>query len=294
MEESNRFADYSAFRFVSPFDYAKHSTIGCGGVAEAVFYPRSVAELTALVKKLQADGFSYRVLGWLSNVLPPDGKSKTVVIRLTELCEITQTDTGIFAYAGATANSLLKACKNYQKSGLEFLSGIPCTLGGALYMNAGVRGSYIGDFVESVFLLRDGETRLLSVSECKYAYKKSVFMENKDIILGASLRLKNATEREIETRTEAFLSRRKHLPKGRSMGCVFKNPVGAFAGELIEKSGLNGMRLGGAKVSDTHGNFIINEQGATSAQIRDLISLIKNAVYAQYGVKLEEEILYLD
>lgn len=294
MDENNRFAEYSAFAFQTPFDFSKHSTIGCGGIAEIAFSPRSVSETVALVKKLRSDGVSYRVLGKLSNVLPPDGKSKTAVILLKELREITKTQTGVFAYAGVSVGELRTACKNYGKSGVEFLSGIPCTLGGALYMNAGVQGYYIGDVVESVYILRDGETRLLSVSECGYAYKKSVFMQNNDIILGALLRLKDGTKAEIEERERAFVARRAHLPKGRSMGCVFKNPVGAFAGELIERSGLKGMSIGGAKISETHGNFILNEDGATSAEIKDLIMLIKNAVFSQYGIRLEEEIQYLD
>lgn len=294
MDENNRFAEYSAFAFQAPFDFSKHSTIGCGGMAEIAFYPRSVAETVDLVKKLDRDGVSYRVLGNLSNVLPTDKTSERAVIRLKELREITKTQTGVFAYAGASMGTLLTACKNYGKSGVEFLIGIPCTLGGALYMNAGVRGYYIGDIVESVYVLRDGETRLIPVSECGYAYKKSVFMQNNDIILGASLRLKDGTKAEIEERERAFVARRAHLPKGRSMGCVFKNPVGVFAGELIERSGLKGMRIGGAKISEIHGNFILNEDGATSAEIKDLIMLIKNAVFAQYGVRLEEEIRYLD
>ena len=294
MEKKHWIDGYSAFAFETPFDFSKHSTIGCGGKAKVAFYPRSVPETVALIQKLEEDGIAYRVLGNLSNVLPSDGESDKAVVCLKELREISKTETGVFAYAGVTAGGLLNACKKFGKSGAEFLSGIPCTLGGALYMNAGVSGAYIGDIVESVYVLRKGEPRLLGVNECGYAYKKSVFMQNGDTILGASLRLKEGTQTEIEDREKWYFDRRAHLPKGRSMGCVFKNPVGAFAGELIERSGLKGMRLGGAKISETHGNFILNDKGATSAEIRDLILLIKNAVYAQYGIKLEEEIQYID
>ena len=161
-------------------------------------------------------------------------------------------------------------------------------------MNAGAGDKYISEIVENVMVLRDGKKRILSLKECEYAYKHSVFMENTDVILGATLRLDKANEEEIEREEKYYLSRRKHLPKGKSMGCVFKNPNGKYAGDLIERSGLKGFRIGGAKISEKHANFIINDGGATSADIKALIMLIKNAVQAQYGICLEEEIRYIE
>lgn len=118
-------------------------------------------------------------------------------------------------------------------------------------------------------------------------------MQDGSVIVGAHFALNQASLDEIEEREEYYKERRKHLPKGRSMGCVFKNPEGLSAGELIEKSGLKGLRLGGAYVSEEHANFIINGGGATASDVKKLIQLIKNAVHAQYGVRLEEEIRYL-
>ena len=115
-------------------------------------------------------------------------------------------------------------------------------------------------------------------------------MENGDVIIGAALSLIHADEAEIEAKEKYYDIRRAHLPKGRSMGCVFKNPNGAVAGDLIERSGLKGLRIGGARISNEHANFIINEGNATSKDIETLIGIIKNAVFAQYGVRLEEEI----
>ncbi|MBP3433868.1 MAG: hypothetical protein J6K50_01205, partial [Clostridia bacterium] len=172
--------------------------------------------------------------------------------------------------------------------------GIPCTLGGALYMNAGVGGAYIGDIVESVTVLRSGQILTLPKAECGYAYKKSVFMQNDDLIVGAALRLTEASETEIEERTAYYAAKRAHLPKGKSMGCVFKNPEGLVAGKLVEGAGLKGFRVGGARVSEKHANFILNDKNATSAQIRSLIGIVKNAVFAQYKIRLEEEIRYLE
>ena len=119
-------------------------------------------------------------------------------------------------------------------------------------------------------------------------------MENGDVILGATLRLQDGTLAEIEERKRYYTARRAHLPTGKSMGCVFKNPDNRSAGELIEKSGLKGMRVGGAVVSEKHANFILNDNNATPADIKSLIMLIKNAVFAQYGVALQEEIRYLE
>ena len=199
-----------------------------------------------------------------------------------------------YVSAGAKSSEFLRACRYARKSGAEFLAGIPCTLGGALYMNAGVSGEYIAEIVKSVRVLRDGHIIDLPVEECKYSYKNSVFMERKDVILGATLCLTDASERNITEKEKYYLERRAHLPKGKSMGCVFKNPIGTTAGALIEGAGLKGLRVGGAKVSEKHANFIINEQNATAEEIKSLISLIKNAVKSQYGTELSEEIQYLN
>lgn len=284
------FHDYGAFVQETPFPFVKHSTIGCGGKAMTAFYPRNTTEFCSLLQKLQKDKIKYCVLGNLSNVLPPDGDTETVVICSKDVNGMMLTEKGIFAYAGVMSGALLRFCKQNLRSGVEFLQGIPCTLGGALFMNAGVGGKYIADIVDSVLVYRDGETRLLTKTECDYAYKHSAFMQNGDVILGAALLLDSATEEEIETKEKHYADRRAHLPKGKSMGCVFKNPDGAVAGDLIERSGLKGLRIGGAHISKTHANFIINDRNCSSKDVETLILLIKNAVFSQYGVRLEEEI----
>ena len=204
----------------------------------------------------------------------------------------------VFVAAGLTSGRLLNACRCARKSGVEFLAGIPCTLGGAIYMNAGVRGRYIADIVENVLVYRDGQVEVLSVYECEYAYKSSVFMHTKDVILGATLRLKGSEEEKIRATEEEYWRLRKHLPKGRSMGCVFKNVfqngVMTSAGEWIEKAGLKGKCCGDAYVSEQHANFIINMGNAKSRDIHSLIQIIKKEVYQQFGITLQEEIQYLE
>ncbi len=273
----------------APFDFSLHSTIHVGGIAKIAYYPESIAETAELVETFSKEEIPYLILGNLSNVLPADEGYDGALISTKRLNGV-ELGEKIFVYAGTMAGGLLKAAKSANYTGVEFLAGIPCTLGGALYMNAGAGGKYISEIVDSVLVLREGKQMLLPKSECDYSYKHSAFMENKDIILGGFLNLQRATKEEIEFQERTYLARRAHLPKGFSMGCVFKNPPDKFAGELIEGTGLKGFRIGGAKISELHANFILNDKGATAKDIRALIELTKNAVRAQYGIELQEEI----
>lgn len=286
-------AKYADFLTETPFDFQKHSTIGCGGSARLAYYPRSAEELLRLLTLLRADGAEYLLLGNGANVLPPDGNSDKAVICTKKMQKIEFFGNGAYAEVGVTSGLLLRACLAAEKSGAEFLIGIPCTLGGAAFMNAGAGGRYFADIVTSLTVFQDGKLQRFSAIECGYGYKQSAFMENKATIVGVELRLENASRAEILQRRQAFLQRRAHLPRGKSMGCVFKNPDGVSAGELLEKSGVKGMRIGAATVSERHANFILNEGGATSSQIAALIARMKAAVYASYGILLEEEIRYL-
>lgn len=289
----NEFTDIrflERFHYTQPFSLSQNSTIGSGGVARAAFFPNTVTETVELLSALKKHDIPFYAVGCMSNVLPPDGVSKRVFVCTKRLTEITED----FFAAGVTSGKLLAYCKTQLLSGAEFLEGIPCTLGGALYMNAGVQGGYIGDIVERVKIWHEGETLELTKNECDYAYKHSAFMNGNSVILGAKLNLKASDLQTIEREIARYKERRKHLPKGKSMGCVFKNPQGVSAGALIEGAGLKGYAIGGARVSTTHANFIINEGNASSAQIRTLITLIKNAVFAQYKIRLEEEIRYLE
>ena len=282
--------EFNAKNSVSPFDLAKNSSIGVGGYAEIAYAPQTQDELVQVVQALKNQGKRYYVVGNMSNVLPSDGKSKRVFILTKNLNAID----GNYFQVGVTAGQFLQYCKGKNLSGGEFLSGIPCTIGGALYMNAGVAGAYIGEIVESVRVLKNGEICTLKKEDCAYAYKTSVFMDTETVILGATLRLQKADKIAIEEKLTYYKQRRKHLPKGKSMGCVFKNPENFVAGKLIEGAGLKGLRVGGAYISESHANFIINDACATSAHVRSLIEIMKNAVFAQYKIRLQEEINYLE
>ena len=293
MKEAFKSGKYSRFFLQKDFDFSRNSSIGCGGVAPIAFFPNNVEELNVLIECLKQDGIRYCILGNLTNVLPPDGKVNFAVIS-TKRMQGVAVGGFIFASAGVTSGELLNVCRREKRSGAEFLKGIPCTLGGALYMNAGAGGKYISEIVESVMVLREGKPHILSLDECAYSYKQSVFMKNDDVILGAYLKLPQATEKEIAEKEEYYSSRRQHLPKGRSMGCVFKNPPNTSAGMLIEEAGLKGFCLGGAKISEQHANFIINEKKATSKDVHALIELANKEVKRKFDVCLEEEIRYLE
>lgn len=277
----------------TPFLFSTHASIGTGGFSPLALYPENTESLQELIKDFIKTSTPYYVVGNLTNVLPPDGECEKMMVSLKCFKDVRRTPNGLYAEAGVTSAELLRVCKQTCLSGAEFLEGIPCTLGGALYMNAGVSGEYISKLVKSVTVLRGGMFTVLPVEACKYSYKNSVFMQNTDIIVGAEIALEKGSAEMIEERIAYYRERRRHLPKGRSMGCVFKNPDGRVAGQLIEGAGLKGLKNGGAFISDVHANFIINGGGATSKQIKTLITIVKNAVYARYGISLQEEIRYI-
>lgn len=293
MDGKNLFLLKNAFTTEENYDFSKNSTIGVGGSSPLAVFPNNLSKAVELLDFLRKENLPFYPLGNLSNVLPTDGVSKRLVFSTKKLNAVSH-EKGLFVEAGVTSGALLSFCKQRALTGAEFLFGIPCTLGGALYMNAGVAGRYISEIVESVTAYIDGKVETLSVEDCNYAYKQSVFMQTDGVILGARLRLKVATGEEVARKIAYYAERRLHLPKGKSMGCVFKNPPDISAGKLVEGAGLKGMRLGGAVVSKEHANFIINDKKATARDIKSLILLIKNAVFAQYKIRLEEEIRCLE
>ena len=271
------------------FDLAKGSTFGIGGVANLVLKPKTIKELMKIADVFSENCVEYAVFGKMSNVLFPDVRYLKPIILTTGLTSV-EFSKGVFAEAGVTTAKFLKECERHKKSGAEFLAGIPSTIGGAAYMNAGASGKYLSDIVKRVLVYKQKKLCLLSKKSCEYGYKSSVFMQDDCIILGVEFELEDGDEREILQTRKSVLHGREWLPKGKSAGCVFKNPLGNFAGKLIEGAGLKGLRVGGAVVSDVHANFIINDGNASATDVKKLIFLIKNAVFAQYKIQLEEEI----
>lgn len=271
------------------FDFSKRSTVGVGGIAKIAFYPQTLKEMTRLCDFFTDNGIDFLVLGNISNTLPPDGVFEKPIILTKKLNSI-EFSGGVFVEAGVTSSAFLDACQRHGRSGAEFLAGIPCTIGGAVYMNAGANGKYMSDIVKKVLIYKQKRLCLVNKRACRYSYKKSVFMENDGVILGVELELEDSDTESVRAIRKNILQNRLSLPKGKSMGCVFKNPLGESAGRLIDEAGLKGLREGGAVVSKQHANFMINEGGATQSDFLMLIQRVKDEVFKRFGVNLEEEI----
>ncbi len=270
------------------FSFARHTTIGCGGTAEVALYPKNAEELVFLLSLLQKYGAPYCFLGAGANVLPFDGHFEGAVIRFSRMDSLEFDGGTVFAGSGVTGGGLLREARKRRLAGLGFLTGIPMTVGGGVVMNAGVAERHLCDVVCRVVGVEKGKIRSFSVRECEFSEKTSLFQSG-IAVTKAVLRASPATAKTCERERDYFREKRKHLPRGRSMGCVFVNPPGYSAGALIDACGFKGMRCGGAVVSDVHANFILSE-GATSAEISSLIATVREGVFRKTGILLREEI----
>ncbi len=279
-----RFPDLSSER---DFSFSRHTTVGCGGTADAGVSPTR-DELIPLIDFLREEGIPYCFLGAGANVLPADGPFRGAVIRFNRMNELCTDGTAVEAGAGVPLGTLLRTMRDRGLGGLEFMTGIPASVGGAVVMNAGTASGHIGDAVSCVTALESGVFRTFSAAECAFSEKYSIFQRGLAVV-GVRLCGKDSSRTENLQRTAFFAAKRSRLPRGRSMGCVFVNPPQESAGRLIEACGLKGMGIGGAYVSEKHANFILNE-GGTSSDIARLIDFVKLRVYAETGILLKEEI----
>lgn len=281
----NRFPELPAVRSLA---FSRCTTIGVGGSAAVAVSPRTVEEAAELLCVLLRERIPHYFLGAGANILPPDGEYEGVIVRFSALNALYADGTEVYCGAGVTGGALCRFARARLLSGAECFTGIPMTVGGGIAMNAGVRDGHFSDLVCRVVALDRGRIAVLGKGDCLFGNKRSVF-QGGIAVLGASLMLRYSYREEIERNTCYFRMRRKDLPKGRSMGCVFVNPEGESAGELIDRCGLKGARIGGAFVSSAHANFIISD-GGSSADVSALIAFVRKQVYAQTGVLLREEI----
>lgn len=270
------------------FSFARHTTIGCGGVAEVCLYPGSAMELCDVLGFLDERNIAVCFLGAGANVLPADGRFCGAVIRFSRMNAIRAEGDTIVAGAGVTGGTLLRAAASCELSGLHFLTGIPMTVGGAVAMNAGVADRHISDVLLWAEGVENGRIRRFSRSECLFAEKTSIFQKKIPVTRACFAGEPSSAQRIAEERAR-YRARRSRLPKGRSMGCVFVNPPEGSAGAIIDECGLKGMRLGGARVSELHANFILCE-GATASDVARLIAFVRGEVYQKTGILLREEI----
>lgn len=273
------------------FSFADNTTYGCGGNADGAFYPKSEEEAAAAYDHLKSSGKKFTVIGNGSNVLASDRGYDGFVLSTKKLAGITRDGNACFALAGTTVKYLLNYCALNGLGGVEYLAGIPATVGGLAFMNGGAHSEYISDNIISVRFY-DGKFTDLAKKDCNFGYKYSTMRDVNGIITGVLLDLHPQSPAVTRKKIGAFLSLRAVQPSGRTCGCVFKNPQGAPAGKLIEEAGLKGKSVGKAFVSCKHANFIVNE-GGSSSDVYKLIQTVKERVYSFCGVVLEEEVVYI-
>ena len=234
------------------------------------------------------------VFGRGSNLLVRDKGIKGAVIRLSgDLETISVEGSRVSCGAGAGLPKLINRCYVRGLSGLEELAGIPSTVGGAVAMNAGSFGSSIGDRVSKVSAVSyDGTEHSFDHLQCGFDYRTSVFLSNKMIICRVQFDLEKTDPQKIKAKIDRVLLKKAAAQplKEASAGCVFKNPKGQSAGELIEKAGLKGLSAGGARVSELHANYIVNSKGATAADVICLMEKVQKTVEEKFSVRLEPEI----
>lgn len=271
-----------------------HSTFGIGGPARYFVVAKSVEEMQAILMECQKQRLSFFILGKGSNCLF-DQRGFDGVVIANKIDFIEEKENGLFRVGAGYSFSLLGS-KTARKGwgGLEFASGIPGSVGGAVWMNAGANGKESCETLKSVeFLSPQGEIKEYSRSELDFRYRYSSFQKMKGVILAASFQL-FPSEEARQKQLEIIHHRKKTQPlTEKSAGCIFRNPVCGHAGALIDKSGLKGQQIGEAKVSEIHANFLINIGNATSDDVLQLIKRIQTQVKEKEGVDLESEVRYI-
>lgn len=277
---------------------SKHTSFKIGGEAALLITPQNVQALSLIIKKCREKNARIVFLGNGSNMLVSDQGINAVVISLcNDNSKAEYLGNGIIkSDAGVSLSKLCRLALSHSLSGLEFAFGIPGTVGGAVYMNAGAYGGEIKDVITKCdYITCDGEIKTMMADEMKLGYRTSIFNQNSCAIISAEFKLENAPSAEIKEKMDSFLNKRKTKQplEYPSAGSTFKRPDGYFAGALIEECNLKGKSIGGAQVSEKHAGFIINKDGASANDVVSLIEHIKETVYNKFGVELEPEVKIL-
>lgn len=280
-------------------DIAAYSTFKIGGKADFAVKAHSRVALVEAVKAARDSGVKYTVVGNGSNILFPDGRYEGAVILTTGLSNLSFEGNKIYADCGYSFTSLATQAQRRSLTGLEFAYGIPGSVGGAVYMNAGAYDGEIAGVVTRTFWYDSENDRFGEFvgEENRFSYRESVFQEkNALVILGAEFTLESGDKDAILEKMQGFMNaRREKQPlEYPSAGSTFKRAPGYFTAKLIDEAGMKGYCVGGAQVSEKHAGFVINRGSATSKDVRRLISDIKDAVYKNSGVTIECEIKIID
>lgn len=280
-------------RFGEPM--SKHTSFRIGGEAEVMAFPQNKEELIQILKTSDLLDCKPAILGAGTNVLAPDEGMKGLVICLKD-CLDGMTQLGpnrIRLMAGVTMSRGAVFAAGLGLSGLEFAHGIPGSVGGGVYMNAGAYGGEMCQVVESVEIMdRSGDVRRLSNAEMRFSYRHCVLEETCDIVVSADFVLTEKPAEEIRARMKELIDKRRasqplDLP---SAGSAFKRPADGYAAALIEQAGLKGCRVGGAAISEKHAGFAVNLGGATAADVKNLLQQVSDKVFETSGIRLEPEV----
>ena len=272
-----------------------HTTFKIGGEADVFINVKSVEELEKTLKTANEYGVPYLILGKGSNLLVSDLGIEGAVISTKLLENIKVEGTRIICESGAHLSKLCTKALNSGLTGLEFAYGIPGSVGGALYMNAGAYGGEMSQVVVGAYCINENlEREYIELKDMKLGYRTSIFKKNNAVITEIVFELKNGDKLLIKQKMDELMQRRldKQPLDFPSAGSTFKRPPDNFAGTLIEKNNLKGVSIGGAKVSEKHAGFVINEGNAKAQDVLDLIEHIKQTVYKNDGVNLEPEVIF--
>ena len=274
-----------------------YNTYKVEATAKYIFYPYNVENLIKMLEYIKENNISYKILGKGSNLIFNFDVYEGILIKLDELNQVTIEDDTITVESGYPLIKLAMEASNLGLTGLEFASGIPGTIGGAVYMNAGAYKSDMSNVIEDVtYLTPELEIKTVKNEELNFGYRTSFFKENKDnVILKTTLKLSKGDKEVILKLIQERATKRKETQplEYPSAGSVFRNPEGDFAGRLIEEQGFKGKNINGAEVSTKHANFIINTDNCSGKDIVELINEIKETIKKEYDIDLilEQEII---
>ena len=271
----------------------EHINFEVGGPADILLIPSKVEQIIESIKICKENNIPYFVMGNGSNLLVKDGGIRGVVIKLTGLTNLEVKDEEIKSDCGVMLKELSDKALENSLTGLEFACGIPGSVGGAVFMNAGAYNGEIKNVIkEAEVITSSGEIITLSKDELELGYRTSKVMKDNSIVINATFKLEKGNKEEIKETIDDLTQKReeKQPLEYPSAGSTFKRPEGYFAGKLIQDSGLKGYSIGGAAVSSKHSGFVINKGNATAKDILDLIAYIQEKVKKQFGVELHTEV----
>tara|TARA_B100000579_G_C22802912_1_gene840903 strand:+ start:77 stop:994 length:918 start_codon:yes stop_codon:yes gene_type:complete len=271
----------------------KHTTFGIGGPVDFLILPTDNSQISNIIKSINNNNIKFCFLGSGSNILVADEGIRGAVISLKKSSKkIIFKDSTVFAECGVMLGALVQEIHKHNITGFETLMGVPGTLGGALIMNAGAFGSEISNnllFVNAIDI--NGNIKKYFVEDIEFSYRKSNFLEN-EILIDALFKCEKDSQEIINNKKNAASNQRKKTQPltYKSAGSIFKNPENVAAGYLIDKAGLKGMKIGGARISEKHANFIVNLGNAKCKDVLGLIKIIKDKIFKLYEIELELEI----